>query len=590
MKVVVIASLAYSLINFRGALLAAMVANGHDVVACAPDDDPNVRRSLKDIGVCYRRISMDRTGINPARDLLTLAELIRLFRQEEPDIILAYTQKPIIYAGLAARIARRGRFFPMVSGLGHAFTDDGRSHRSWLLAVVSFLFSIGIRRAETVFVFNGDDAAEMTRHGILRPDHLVVQVSGSGVDTTRFPFRPVPNGPPIFLLIARLLRDKGLVEFVAAARQVRAQHPGARFQLLGPPDCNPTGIAPAQLQAWIDEDGIEYLGQTPDVAPYLAAASVFVLPTYYREGLPRTILEAMATGRPIITTDSPGCRETVVQGWNGFLVPMRDAEALAAAMMEFVKNPELAAQLGRRSRMLAEGNYQVNAVNAVLLRSMGLANNPDQSRERKAIPGHFALTSRRLVDIAVAVVAGTLLLPVMAAIALMIALAHGSPIFFVQQRSGKDGRLFSLIKFRTMGVRPDDAANALPDEARLTATGRLLRRTRLDELPEFWNILKGDMSLVGPRPLLPTTVQAMGAAGSRRGAIRPGLSGWAQVNGNALLTEAEKVALDLWYIDHRSLRLDLLIILKTVLVILSGERVNRIELGRAYAGDTRRRG
>ena len=204
-----------------------------------------------------------------------------------------------------------------------------------------------------------------------------MQVPGSGIDTRRFTAAPVPAGPPVFLLVARLLGNKGLNEFVAAARAVRARHPGVRCQLLGPVDINPAAITPAQLAAWQAEGAIEYLGETRDVAPYFAASSVFVLPTWYREGLPRTILEAMATGRAVITSDAPGCRDAVTDGWNGLLVPPRDSAALTAAMQRFVDDPGLAATMGGRSRERAEAVYDVRKVNRLLLTTMGLVRAAD---------------------------------------------------------------------------------------------------------------------------------------------------------------------------------------------------------------------
>ena len=246
--------------------------------------------------------------------------------------------------------------------------------RAMLRVAVSWLYRIAVARAATVFVFNRDDAGEMRRHRILRPDHRVVQVPGSGVDTAHFVPHPIPAGPPVFLLIARLMRDKGLLEFVEAARLVRARFPEARFRILGPMDSNPTGIGTDEIAAWTTAGDIDYLGETRDVAPHLAAASVFVLPSYYREGLPRTILEAMASGRPVITTDMPGCRDAVTDQSNGFIVPPRDAPALAAAMTRFLEEPDLIGTMGARARQIAEKRFDVAKVNAQLMAEMGLYN------------------------------------------------------------------------------------------------------------------------------------------------------------------------------------------------------------------------
>lgn len=398
MKIIVVASLAWSLVNFRGALLKALADAGADVVACAPEDDPAVTAALAALGVRYQRVAMQRAARNPFADLGTLRDLAALFRAERPDIVIAYTQKPIIYGGIAARLgAPRGlaaptRFYAMCSGLGHVFTDVESARQRALRSLVSRLYRLAVARAVAVIVFNGDDRAEMLAHGILAPGQRVVQVPGSGIDTARFSAQPVPAGPPVFLMIARLLRDKGLSEFAAAARTLKAEYPAARFQLLGPLDPNPTGVTRAEIDAWVAEGAIEYLGETRDVLPYLAAASVFVLPTWYREGLPRTILEAMATGRAIVTTDAPGCRETVEPGRNGFLVPVRDAPALAGAMAEFLRDPALAAAMGKRSRQIAEARFEVGRVNAILLETMGIApaSSPSRLVAQTAMPARHA--------------------------------------------------------------------------------------------------------------------------------------------------------------------------------------------------------
>ncbi len=196
----------------------------------------------------------------------------------------------------------------------------------------------------------------------------------------------------------------------------------------------------------------------------------------------------------------------------------------------------------------------------------------------------------RILDVAGAAVMGVVLAPVLAMGALAVAIDLGRPVMFVQERSGRGGQVFRMRKLRSMGDGRDVAGVLLPDAQRVSRLGRFLRRTRIDELPGLWHVLVGEMSLVGPRPLLPATVDAMGAAGQRRGAVRPGLTGWAQVNGNALLSDADKLALDLWYVDHASWRLDFAILMRTLAVVAGGERINRTEIGRAYAGDHRRSG
>lgn len=601
MKILVLSSLAYSLTNFRGTLLTAMVEAGHEIIACAPDENPQVRDWLAKKGIGFRTMRMARAGMNPFADAATLWDMVSLMRRERPDVVLAYTQKPIIYGGLAARLVGGIRYFAMCSGLGHAFSGDGGLRSRILKKIVSLLYRAAVAKAAGVFVFNRDDNDEMRDNGILTPDQTAVQVPGSGIDLSRFRHQPLPPGPPKFLMIARLLRDKGPGEFAAAAAIVRRKFPEARFLLLGPFDANPSNISQNELDRWQSDGLIEYLGSTADVQPFLADCTVFVLPTYYREGLPRTILEAMATGRAVITTDTPGCRETVTKDANGVLVPPRDVPALAAAMEKLAEDPTLCERYGAASREIAEEYFDVHRVNAILLGNMGLD---------RPLPIHSAMVDdrslsdgyvrsgvsarnsrlRRIVDAIVAALGLALLWPFLAIVALTVAAVLGRPVLFRQQRVGLTGQLFTLIKFRTMTDARDAEGKLLSDGERVTDFGRFMRRFRVDELPELWNVLRGEMSLFGPRPLLPETIRDFGVDGLTRCSIRPGLTGWSQIRGGPLLGQQEKLALDNWYVMNRSWKTDIVILLRTFMVIVRDDRVDNLETGRAHAGFDRRRG
>ncbi|UZW54543.1 glycosyltransferase family 4 protein [Sphingobium sp. JS3065] len=372
MKVVILSSLSWSLINFRGALIARMIGEGHDVVACAPDEEPEVLAKLAQMGARFRRTPMARAGTNPLHDVRTLLHYRRLMRAERPDVVVAYTQKPIIYGGLATRLWSRARYFAIMSGLGYVFSEEADS-RPWLRTVVSRLYRIGVARARCIFLFNGDDHRVMRDNGIVSPAQRVMQVPGSGIDIRHFAERPLPEGPFTFLMMGRLMRDKGVGEYVEAARIVRARRPDARFLLLTRPETeNPTGYTAADLDQWRRDGLIEFLPETRDVRPFIASAHAFVLPSFYREGLPRTILEALATGRPVITTDMPGCREPIRNGVNGLLVPPRDAPALAVAMERLIADPARMAAMAKAARRTAVDIYDVDKVNAMLLDVMQL--------------------------------------------------------------------------------------------------------------------------------------------------------------------------------------------------------------------------
>lgn len=377
-RVMVISSLAWSLVNFRGRLLGDMVAAGHSVTAVAPDRDPEVEAALSRMGLRFHTVSMQRTARNPFADLRTLVGLVKLIRSERPDVVLAYTQKPIVYGGLASRISGVPEFHAMMSGLGFAFTTEGGGAPGLLMRLVATLYRLALGGARTLFVFNSADEADMRRQGMIPPGVRVLQVPGSGIDVDQFRHMPVPDGPPVFLLVARLMVHKGLRDFATAARIVKARYPDARFRILGPKDDNPAGLPMDELDDWVREGLVEYLGETRDVRPHLAGSTIFVLPSWYREGLPRSILEAMATGRAVITTDAPGCRDAVVAGETGLLVPVRDAPGLAEAMLRLAGDRELVVRMGNASRRRAEQLYAVERVNAQLLEAMNLAPCPEQ--------------------------------------------------------------------------------------------------------------------------------------------------------------------------------------------------------------------
>jgi glycosyltransferase involved in cell wall biosynthesis len=373
MKILVIASLAESLLNFRGHLLSAMTARGFEVHVAAPGLSESTRwfDELKSRGYQVHDIALSRAGTNPWADFRSLLSLWKLMRQLQPDAILCYTVKPVIYGTIAGWLAGIQRRFALITGLGYAFTGETAGARGAVRHVVQGLYRFALTRSHKVFFQNPDDQLLFRQHGLLRACTPSVVVNGSGVDLERFAVAPLPVGASHFLLIARLLGDKGIREYAQAAQRIRAIHQDVRFSLVGWIDENPDAITQAELDAWIIAGDLVYIGRLEDVRPAIAACSVYVLPSY-REGTPRTVLEAMAMGRPIITTHAPGCRETVAEGENGFLVPVRSVDALVEVMQRFIQDSNLASRMGKRSRELVEEKYDVHKVNAVMLKEMGL--------------------------------------------------------------------------------------------------------------------------------------------------------------------------------------------------------------------------
>lgn len=369
MTFLVVSNFAASLLGFRHALICALQARGLDVHVAAPDllaADP-LRLKLEAQGLTVHNIPMNRTGTNPLADLRSLWALWRLMRQIKPQAVLGYTVKPVIYGLLAARLAGVPKRFALITGLGYAFQGDGKRWR--MQALVQRLYALALSKVDMVFFQNPDDASLFKQRDIVHGDAPVCVVNGSGVDVSEFSMVDVPTGAPSFLLIARLLGDKGVREYAQAAAHIRARHPDVHFAIAGWIDENPDAIKQQELDAWVAAGTINFLGRLSDVRPAIAACSVYVLPSY-REGTPRTVLEAMAMGRAIITTDAPGCRETVVQGQNGLLIAVKSIDALKKAMQVFVDDQNLAAVMGKQSREMALARYDVHQVNAVMLHAM----------------------------------------------------------------------------------------------------------------------------------------------------------------------------------------------------------------------------
>lgn len=366
-RIVVISHYAPSLINFRGELIRTLSSLGHSVTALGPEN--GFESALSNLGAQYRQIPLQRTGMNPLKDLQTVVALTRAVRSINPDTVFSYAIKPVIYGSLAAWMAGVSNIYSMITGLGYLFTGESPRQRA-ISRMVHPLYRAALSKNKAVFFQNPDDLELFRRLGLTSENQTQVVINGSGVNLSHFAYRPPPVEPLSFLLIARLIWDKGIGEYVQAARNLKKRYPHVSFRLLGPFDTNPTAISPSEVMAW-EKEGIEYLGETIDVRPYLAASSVFVLPSY-REGTPRSVLEAMSMGRPVIATDAPGCRETVQDGVNGFLVPVKDATATEKAMEQFILRPHLIGEFGAQSRRIAEEKYDVRKVNHVILRTMGM--------------------------------------------------------------------------------------------------------------------------------------------------------------------------------------------------------------------------
>ena len=349
--------------NFRGDLVKEIISQDIEVVVTGPDTE-GIEKILE-LGARLVVVPLNKNGINMLADLRYTWNLWRLMRKEKPDVTLGYTIKPIIYGAVAARMAGVKNINSMFPGAGYIFISQTLKAKI-LKLLVTILYQIGFRCAHIVIFQNRDDQHEFTVKRKLVPAHKTRVVNGSGVNLDKFIPAPYPAGISFFML-SRILYSKGVREYLEAARQIKQRHPHVRFMLLGALENIQDSLKAEELQPYIDDNTVEYYPETTDVRPYYRQCSVYVLPSY-REGTPRTVLEAMAMARPVITTDTQGCRETVIDGRNGFLVPVKDSAAVAEKMEWFIHNPQAIEQMGQESLKLCKEKFDVRKVNGEMMK------------------------------------------------------------------------------------------------------------------------------------------------------------------------------------------------------------------------------
>ena len=378
-KFLIYSNCLHNVFNFRGKLLEAIAQLGYEIHIVSPILEKYAadHNELINRGYHIHQIAMQRTGTNPVKDIKTFIHSYQLLNRIKPEYLLSYTVKPMVYGTLAAWLARVPYRFVLISGLGYTFQQvEETNKRSILQKFVHALYQQALAKSSKVFFQNNDDLNLLKKLNIVQSTLPTVVVNGSGVDLNDFNVVSLPRNEsggvkPSFLLIARLLKDKGIAEYVEASKQIKREYSDAEFHLVGSIDENPAAIERTQLDQWIADGDIIYWGQLKDVRPVIAASSVYVLPSY-REGTSRSVLEAMSMGRAIITTDAPGCRETVTTGINGYLVPVQAVTELIDAMRQFIEYPILYEQMGSASRVIAVDKYDVRKVNAHMIAEMGL--------------------------------------------------------------------------------------------------------------------------------------------------------------------------------------------------------------------------
>lgn len=515
--------------------------------------------------------------INPLKDLRSLWTLYRMIRRIRPAIVDASTPKAGLLVGIAGWLARIPCRVYSLRGLRLETASGIRRFVLWLAEWIACSCSQRVVCSSTSL-----RERTISLRLVSREKTVVLEKGSAGVDLDRFsptdPRSPetkslshqlgIPAGAPVVGFVGRLVKDKGFQQLVEAFEQLRKTFPELRLLLLG--DFEDGDPVEPEIRRFIEATpAVIRVGFVSDATSYYALMKVLALPTY-REGFPQVPLEAQASGVPVVTTTATGAVDSVIAGVTGLLVPVADSAALADAIGKLLADDELRSRMGSAGRRWMERDFRPEArwkAQARLYRELLSENVSKTSRTR------WKHTTKRAFDFAFSIAALVLLSPLFFVLAILVRSFLGKPVLFRQDRPGLDAKSLTLLKFRTMTDARDAQGQLLPDAQRLTALGRFLRSTSLDELPELINVIRGEMSLVGPRPLLPQYLDRYTTEQMRRHEVKPGITGWAQIHGRNALDWNDKLALDLWYVDHQSFWLDLRILAKTVGHVLRREGI-----------------
>lgn len=360
MKIGFLTGHAPSVYMFRLDCMKYLQANGFEVAVLAPEPPEEWEQAFEQHGISYTQVALSKNSTNPFSDISAYFDIKKKLKAIQPDIVFCDHAKMIIYGLLAAKRLKIKNRLVMMGGVGSVLRDPPESlKRKLVKLLLTIEYRVSLPLADRIFFQNEDDFQLFESYHMAKRSQAVM-VPGSGINLERFPYTPMPDNHD-FLFVGRLIRDKGLMEYMQAGRTLRKSIPDAKLHVIGYFDANQTMLSISDLQPYIDDGTVVFHGKQDNVLPYLQQSFAFVLPSYH-EGTPRSVLEALSVGRPVITTDAPGCRETVINDKNGFLVPVKDAQALADAMLQLCRHPKLTQEMAKASRAYAESKFDVNIV------------------------------------------------------------------------------------------------------------------------------------------------------------------------------------------------------------------------------------
>ena len=375
MKVAIIGTIASSIYGFRSDLIKALVSQDHQVYAFFSERSFEDIKKIEALGAIPVVYTINRGGVNPLHDVKATLELTKKLKRIKPDIVFSFAAKAVVFGTLAAKLACVPRTVGMIEGLGYTFTEQPLSSNiktKLIKRAQILLYKVALPQLDNLIFLNPDDSKDLLDKYSIKAKR-VEMLGGIGLNLEDYSYSNAYPVMPTFIFIARLLAEKGIHDYIAAARIVKERYSDTRFIVLGSIDKQSLGaLTDSELSKYVDSNIIEHLGHVDNVSEWIAKSSVFVLPSYYREGVPRSTQEAMATGRAVITTDVPGCRETVVDGVNGFLVEKWNPQAIAEKMIYFIENPEQIAIMGNESYKIAQEKFDAEKVNQRLLKMIGI--------------------------------------------------------------------------------------------------------------------------------------------------------------------------------------------------------------------------